>query len=479
MAALTPSRPAGSGSLGLRALLFAACVVCASPAPGAEPDTAVPDPPNAKAIRLFGEAISLVRSQYVTPLDETALTEAALRGMLASLDSHSSYMSPKEYAAFTQSLSGAFTGVGLTIGIENGEVKVVSPVDESPAARAGIQSGAVVTAIDGQPTAGLGLGEVTARLRGPKGSSVRLTIKYSDKPPTDVTLVRDVIETKSVYARSIGGFGYLRITSFEQTTPAEFDAAVARLKRDLPGMKGLVLDLRNDPGGVFDVAVAVASRLLEPGQDVGRSGKNAGEAKTIAVRPPVNVLPAVRMVVLVNSGSASCAEFLAGALEDNHRAVVVGMTSWGKGIVQTIIPLDEGRDGALSVTTVRYYTPTGRSIQRLGIVPDLQVAQSVDEVKTALDANAMRSEGTVANALDNESHLARQPPRDVEIPPEQALAPQAPQVLFAHPLPDDSDIAADFQLQRALDVLSFGGVAEAKARKPARIYPPTAGGQPP
>ena len=460
-------------SLKLNALLFtAAGVVFASAAAGAEPDAGVADPPNAKAIRLFGEAISLVRSQYVAPLDEMALTQAALKGMLASLDSHSSYMTAKEYAAFTQSLSGAFTGVGLTIGIENGEVKVVSPVDESPAARAGVPSGAIITAIDGQPTTGLSLAEATARLRGPKGSPVRLTIKYGDKPPTDVTLVRDVIKTKSVYARAIGGFGYVRITAFEQTTPAEFDAAVARLKRDLPGMKGLVLDLRNDPGGVFDVAVTVASRLLEPSQDVGRSGKNVGEAKAIPVQTPANVLPGVKIVALVNNGSASCSEFLAGALADNHRAVVVGMTTWGKGLVQTIIPLDEGREGALSVTTVRYYTPSGRPIQRLGIAPDLQVARTIDEVKTALDTATARSEGTVANALDNESHLVRQPPHDVEIPP----AAPSPPILFAHPLPDDSDIAADFQLQRALDVLTFGGVAEARAHRPARVYEAPTGG---
>jgi carboxyl-terminal processing protease len=457
-------------------LAAVAAVIWSSAAVAGDPEQTAPDPPNAKAIRVFGEAISLVRSQYVTPLDETALTAAALKGMLASLDSHSSYMSPEEYGAFSRSLNGAFTGVGLTIGIENGQVKVVTPVDESPAAQAGIQSGAVIVAIDGQPVSGLGMGEVTAKLRGPKGSSVRLTIRYGDKPATEITLVRDVIKLKSVYARPIDGFGYLRISTFEQTTPAEFDDAVAGLKRKLPDMRGLVLDLRNDPGGVFEVCEALASRLLAPGQEVGRSGKTAQTATHIPVGKPANVLPNVKIVTLVNNGSASCSEFLAGALADNHRAVTVGMTSWGKGVVQTIIPLDEGREGALAFTTVRYYTPSGRPIQRLGITPDLQVARAVDEVKTALDATKARSEGSAANSLDNESHLARDPPHDVEVPPEPASPAKPLPALFAHPLPDDADIAADFQLQRALDVLTFGGIAEAKARKPARIYQAPAGG---
>ena len=441
-----------------------------TPAAGNASEQAVPDPPDARAIRLFGEAIALVRAQYVAPVDENALVEVALKAMLGSLDGHSSYMTPKEYSALDESLRGEFGGIGLVVAVENGVAKAISPVDGGPAARAGIEAGAVITQIDGRPASGLSLGEVVSRLRGAKGTRVTLTLKQGDMPPIDVSLLRETIKLKSVHERPLGSFGYVRIVSFEASTPADFVEAIGNLKHGLPAMKGLILDLRNNPGGLFDAAVGVASPLLAPGEDIVLTGRDPREVAHASARPPANLLPGVPIVVLINNGSASSAEIVTGALQDNHRALVVGMTSWGKGLVQDILPLNDGRDGALSVTTRRYYTPSGHSIQKLGIIPDLQVARSDDEVKNAYNVASAPSEATLANALDNESHLQRQPPRAVEVPLLSAQQGRKPALLFTHAVPDDSDVAGDFQLQRAVDLLTFGSVDQARVRKPARIY---------
>jgi carboxyl-terminal processing protease len=485
-----------AGFVSVTAILLSSALLARADAPSASPPAAasfasaasVPKT-DEEALALFQRALDEVRKQYVAEYDQKTLVTAALKGLMAALDGHSAYITPSEYADFQENAQGEFGGVGLVVAVENGAVKVISPVDGAPAAHAGIESGSTITEIEGVSTAGYTLKQVVKKLRGEAGTSVKVTILTPQKEARRVELVREMIRNQTVYFRLIGDIGWIRISGFGQGTVKEFGEAIEKLTRQAPKMKGLVLDLRNNGGGFFDAAIEVASRFLSPGDIVVKSGRSAAETKAWNVRPPADLLHGVPIVVLINGGSASAAEIVAGALQDKHRARVVGMTSWGKGLVQTIIPLHDGADGALSVTTARYYTPSGRSIQKMGVVPDLQVARDATEVNVAMEAGESSSEATLANALDNESHAVRQKPQNVEIPGnparakgtegataedgtnDTAKAPQKPlPPLFAHTLVTDDDIAQDFQLQRALDVLAFGGADTARVKKPARIY---------
>lgn len=438
-----------------------------SPAPPAAQLLA--DPPDAHALRLLGEALAQVRANHVLPVDETALVQAALKGMLNTLDGHSSYLTPTEFAALGETLNAEFAGIGLVIAVENGDARAVSPVDGGPSARAGIPVGAIIREIDGQSAHGLGLPQVVARLRGAVGTPVQLTIVSGAQPPRRLTLIREVIRTTSVHWRAAGTLGYVRITNFDRRTAVDLVDALGKLRRAIPALSGVVLDLRNNPGGLFDAAVSVSSRFLPAGRIVVRKGRKIADAQAIAVEPPGDVLGGLPLAVIVNGGSASSSEIVAGALQDNQRAVIVGMTTWGKGLVQTLIPLGDGRDGALSVTAARYYTPSGRSIQKLGIVPDLAVARSEDEVRLALDASRSPSEATLARAIDNESGETRKPPLDPEIPaPQGGDASQAPP-LFASSVPSNAELLDDLQIRRAIDVLTLGGVAQARKLRPMPI----------
>jgi carboxyl-terminal processing protease len=327
-----------------------------------------------KALDLFGEVFERVRADYVSPVSDESLIENAINGMLTSLDPHSNYLSEKDFDDMKVQTRGEFGGLGIEVSMENGLVKVVSPIDDTPAARAGLKPGDLITRLDGQPVLGMTLPQAVEKMRGPVNSDIRLTIRRSGRSPFDVTLTRAEIKIQSVRSHLIDNdIGYIRVTSFSEQTDVGLDDAMKKLRQD-PGnkLKGIVLDLRNNPGGLLDQAVAVANAFLKEGEIVSTRGRHADDAQRFDARPGADVSGGLPMVVLINGGSASASEIVAGALQDHHRAVLLGTRSFGKGSVQTIIPLPG--HGAMRLTTARYYTPSGRSIQAEGIEPDIVVA---------------------------------------------------------------------------------------------------------
>ncbi|HEY4136613.1 MAG TPA: S41 family peptidase [Alphaproteobacteria bacterium] len=391
-------------------------------------------------LNLFGEVFERVRSDYVEPTDDKELIENALNGMLSALDPHSGYLNEKSFRDMQVQTRGEFGGLGIEVTQENGLIKVVSPIDDTPAARAGIQSGDLILAIDGDQVQGLSLQDAVEKMRGPVNSSIKLTVRRGTKEPFDVTLQRAVITVQSVRSHvEQNDIGYVRITSFSEQTNAGLTKAIEKLQADTKGkMRGLILDLRNNPGGLLDQAVAVSDSFLEKGEIVSTRTRRADDAQRFNARPG-DLIKGLPLVVLINSGSASASEIVAGALQDQHRAILIGTRSFGKGSVQTIIPLPG--HGAMRLTTARYYTPSGRSIQALGIDPDIQVEQLRLE---AVDDNGRPREADLKGALRNPN------------------APAAPAVTVA---PSDSNgnkdanakaVAAevqDYQLTRAIDVL--------------------------
>jgi carboxyl-terminal processing protease len=426
------------------------------------------DDADADEIALFREALDTARKTYVDPVDKKAMVNAALKGMLSSLDSHSSYMTAEEYQDFHSNAQAEFGGIGVVIAVENGIAKVVSPVEGSPSARLGIESGYTITEIDGAPTLNLSLPQIVKKLRGPIGASVNVTFLSPQKQTRRVTIVREAVKNQTVFYRMIGKVAYIRISGFSQGTAKEFDDAIAALKQKTADPAGLILDLRNNGGGFVDAAIEVSSRLLPDESVVVKTGRKPAEATPSKALPPVNQFEGVPIVAIINGGSASAAEIVAGAIKDNHRGVVIGMTSWGKGLVQTIIPLKNGEKGALSVTAARYYTPLGASIQKTGIIPDLQVARAGAEVKSALEGG--QSEATLANVPDNETRTLRQKPQHVEVPGYASKPETSAPPLFPQPVPTDDAPKTDFQMQRALDILLLGGIEAARLKKPAEIY---------
>lgn len=404
-----------------------------------------------RMLQLFGDVLAIVEQAYVVPVDNTKLIEAALSGMMTALDPHSNYLAPRDYGDLRERTEGQYSGVGLTITSEAGLVKVISPMDDGPAARAGVQAGDVISAINGQSASGLTVSQVSEKLRGDTGTSVQVTFLRDGEEPRDVTLVRDVIRIQSVTGRMEGEFGYLRIATFNENTGRELIETLERLKRENPAIKGYVLDLRNNGGGLLNAAVAVSDAFLERGEIVSQRGRRPQDIERYSARPGdlTNGLP---LVVLVNYGSASASEIVAGALKDHERATIVGLTSFGKGSVQTVIPLRGGQDGALSMTTARYYTPSGRSIQKIGIEPDLEVARTAAEARIVSRSSFIYSEAAYATALDASIGAER---KGAHTPRE---APG-----------EDFDKDTDYQLQRALDVLRAGGDLTRLAAAPEGI----------
>ena len=403
-----------------------------------------------RMLELFGDVLATVEQQYVVPVDDKKLIQAAIDGMLTSLDPHSGYLDNENFDDMRDQTRGEYGGLGLVVTTEDGAVKVVSPMDGTPAGRAGIQAGDYITAIDGQSVVGLPLNDAVKQMRGAVGSIITLTIAREKQTPFQVKLTREVIDVKSVTAKVEGDYGYIRIASFDEKTGRETRDAVRDLKTKLPKMKGLVLDLRNNPGGLVDSAVDVASAFLDGGEVVSQRGRDSKDIQRYNARPNGDLLRGVPMVVIVNNGSASASEIVAGALKDRERASIVGLTSFGKGSVQTVIPLRGGVDGALKLTTARYFTPSGQSIQKTGIIPELEVARSKEEAQLVADSATQFSEASFRNALDAEEGKTR-------------LAPHAP----AEIPPEGFDIKKDdFQLNRALDVLKTGGVQQAIALRP-------------
>ncbi|MEI6412903.1 MAG: S41 family peptidase [Pseudomonadota bacterium] len=351
-------------------------------------DTSEPLP--VKELRMLAEIFGRIKSDYVEPVTDKVLLENAIRGMLSGLDPHSSYLAPDEFKELQEGTSGEFGGLGIEIGLDEGAIKIISPIDDTPAHRAGLRPGDLIIRIDDKPVKGLGLTEAVGLMRGPPGSPVVLTIARPGlETPFKVTLVRDIIKVDSVKARLLeAGFGLLRISHFQSHTYDEMMAKLGELKKTSKGpLKGLVLDLRNNPGGTLQAAVAVSDAFLKEGKIVYTEGR-VEDSKMTFFAGPDDVLNGAPMVVLVNGGSASASEIVAGALQDHKRGILVGEPTFGKGSVQTIIPI--AGEGAIKLTTARYYTPKGRSIQAEGIVPDIALAEARLEPVKAGDVKPIK-----------------------------------------------------------------------------------------
>ncbi|WP_428151442.1 S41 family peptidase [Brevundimonas sp.] len=435
----------------MRKLLIAGAAVAALGLSGMTVASQTPRNETFRMLQLFGDVLAVIEQAYVVPVDNKKLIEAALAGMMTALDPHSNYLPPQGFEDLQERTSGEYSGVGLTITAEGGLVKVISPMDDSPAAKAGVQAGDVISAIEGQNASGLTVTQVSEKLRGAMGTSVTVTFLRDGEEPREVTLVREVIKVESVTSRMEGDFGYLRISTFNENTGRELTAAIEKIKRDHPGVKGFVLDLRNNGGGLLTAAIDVSDTFLERGEIVSQRGRKPDQIERYAARPG-DLTGGLPLVVLINYGSASASEIVAGALKDQERATLVGLTSFGKGSVQTVIPLGGGRDGALSITTARYYTPSGASIQKIGIEPDLEVARTEAEARIVSRSSFIYSEAAYATALDASIGAER---KGAHTPHE---APG-----------EDYDKDADYQLQRALDVLRAGGDLTRLAAAPAGI----------
>jgi len=347
-----------------------------------------------RELNLFGDVFERVRADYVERPDDSKLVESAINGMLAGLDPHSSYMDPKSFRDMQVQTRGEFGGLGIEVTMEDGLVKVVAPIDDTPAAKAGVMANDIITHLDDEAVQGLTLNQAVDKMRGPVNTKIKLTImrKGADKP-VDVTIVRDIIRVKSVRWHPEGGdIGYIRITQFNEQTTDGLKQAINDLNAQLGAdkIKGYVVDLRNNPGGLLDQAISVSDTFLEKGEIVSTRGRNPEETQRFNARPG-DLTKGKPLIVLINGGSASASEIVAGALQDHKRATLIGTRSFGKGSVQTIIPLGAG-NGALRLTTARYYTPSGRSIQAKGISPDIEVLQEVpDNLKAQTDSKGEAS----------------------------------------------------------------------------------------
>ncbi|HZL40815.1 MAG TPA: S41 family peptidase [Pseudolabrys sp.] len=343
-----------------------------------------------RQLNLFGDVFERVRADYVEKPDDSKLIETAINGMLAGLDPHSSYMDPKSFRDMQVQTRGEFGGLGIEVTMEDGLIKVVTPIDETPAAKAGIMANDIITQLDGEQVQGLTLNQAVEKMRGPVNTKIKLTImrKGQDKP-IEVSITRDVIRVKAVRANVEGDdVGYIRMTQFNEQTTEGLKKAItditAKVSKDK--LKGYILDLRNNPGGLLDQAISVSDAFLEKGEIVSTRGRNAEETQRFNARPG-DLTNGKPVIVLINGGSASASEIVAGALQDHKRVTVIGTRSFGKGSVQTIIPLGSG-NGALRLTTARYFTPSGRSIQAKGIVPDIEVLQDLpDDIKAKTDTS--------------------------------------------------------------------------------------------
>jgi carboxyl-terminal processing protease len=359
-------------------------------------------PANGADLGLIQDAMKQVERYYVAPVSGNELAKDALKGMLTRLDPHSDYMDQEQYQQMASVTRGQFGGIGVELTLEGKVPEVISPIDGTPAAEAGVEPGDRIVRIDAQPTTGMDVEEIVKRLRGAPGSRVTLTIARNDRSPFDVTLIRNVIRVVSVKSDlKRDNIGYARITTFTENTSAELAGAIARMKAQAQGrLNGFILDLRNDPGGLLDAAIDVTGVFLNDGVVVTTRGRNTADDHVYRAPAAGDLLRGTPVVVLINGASASAAEIVAGALQDHHRATVMGTRSFGKGSVQTIIPL-EGR-GALRLTTALYYTPSGRSIQGQGISPDIVVGVPKDQQV----ANAVIGfEGDLYRALKNAGSL--------------------------------------------------------------------------
>jgi carboxyl-terminal processing protease len=386
-------------------------------------------------LNLFGEVFERVRADYVEKPSDTALVEGAINGMVTSLDPHSRYMNDKAWREMQETTSGEFGGLGIEVTMEDGLVKVVAPIDETPAAKAGLLSGDLIAKIDGDAVQGLTLEQAVNKMKGAVNTKTKLTIIRKGKDaPFDVAITREVIRVRPVRYHTEGNdIGYIRITSFNEQTTDGLRKAIASISKEIPQDKlaGYVVDLRNNPGGLLDQAVSVSSAFLARGEVVSTRGRNPEETQRFTARGG-DLTHGKPVVMLINGGSASASEIVAGALHDHKRATLIGTRSFGKGSVQTIIPLGAG-NGALALTTARYYTPSGRSIQAQGIAPDIEVKQDVpDDMKDRTD---IRGEASMRGHLSADG--AEQTGSQSYVPPEEK---------------DDKALGAAFKFLRGVTV---------------------------
>tara|TARA_B100000029_G_scaffold479013_1_gene525644 strand:- start:1365 stop:2552 length:1188 start_codon:yes stop_codon:yes gene_type:complete len=385
---------------------------------------------------MFGDVFERVRAEYVEEVEDSALIEAAIQGMLSSLDPHSTFLSADAYGEMQVNTKGEFGGLGIEVTMEGGVVKVVSPIDDTPAHRAGIQPGDLIIGIDGEQVFGLTLGEAVDRMRGPVQSEIIVTVKREGiEQPFDVSIIRDIIRIRSVKARAEEDVAVIRITSFNEQTDGGVERAMKNLLLEIgQDLQGVVIDLRNNPGGLLDQAISVSDAFLDKGEIVSTRGRGSRGGQRFNARSG-DIAEGLPIVVLINGGSASASEIVAGALQDHKRAIILGTRSFGKGSVQTIIPLPG--EAAMRLTTARYYTPSGRSIQATGIEPDIFVEAGTIEI--ASDSERRR-EGDLRGRLDSESG-------DSEVN-------NGPEGTGDQVLDDEREkTLLDYQMQRALDLI--------------------------
>ena len=355
-----------------------------------------------KQLNLFGDVFQRVQEQYVEEVTDKELIESAISGMLQSLDPHSSYLSAESYKDMQVKTKGTFGGLGIEITMEDGVVKVVSPIDETPAALAGMQSGDLIIGINGESIRGLSINDAVSQLRGPIGSNVTITVVRNKQEPFELVIKRDIIKIRSVRHNIINNVGYIRLTTFSETTTEGMKNSIKKIQGELgKKFQGLILDLRNNPGGLLNQSISVSDSFLDRGEIVSTKGRKNGDASRVFAKKG-DVINGKPLVVLINSGSASASEIVAGALKDHSRAIIIGTRSFGKGSVQSIIPLPG--NGAMRLTTSRYYTPSGVSIQAKGIEPDIQVEAGVTNIKEK--DTKIRREENLRGALDKKKPKA-------------------------------------------------------------------------
>jgi carboxyl-terminal processing protease len=405
-----------------------------------------------RLLNLFGDVFERIRAEYVEPVNDRDVIENAINGMLQGLDPHSSYMNPRSFRDMQVQTRGEFGGLGIEVTMENGFVKVISPIDETPAARAGVRPGDLITHLNGNSVQGLTLQEAVDQMRGERGTALRITIRREgEQRPIEMSITRDVIRPQVVRFRLEGNdIGYIRVTSFNEQTEVGLRRAVAALRQQAgQNLRGLVLDMRNNPGGLLEQAIQVSDDFLEQGEIVSTRARRQEDAQRWNARPG-DIAQGLPIVVLINSGSASASEIVAGALQDHRRAVVMGTRSFGKGSVQTVMPLPG--NGAIRLTTARYYTPSGRSIQATGIEPDIEVLGG------RADANAPSRdrEADLRRALRQQGQ-GQPAPQSASIPPLNLPAGVAERVqrqpAEGTPAFDAARPETDFQLQQALRLL--------------------------
>ncbi|MDE0809881.1 MAG: S41 family peptidase [Alphaproteobacteria bacterium] len=390
-------------------------------------------PDTYRQLNLFGDVFERVRAEYVEEVSDQELIEAAINGMLTSLDPHSNFLTSKNYSDMRVQTKGEFGGLGIEVTMENGVVKVVSPIDDTPASRAGLEPGDLITHLDGDTVQGLTLGQAVERMRGPVDSKIVLSVRRKSAKPFDVTIQRATIKIRSVRYEAVGDVGYVRITTFNEQTTSGLQNGVAALSSELGDkLAGFVIDLRNNPGGLLDQAISVSDSFLEKGEIVSTRGRDPNDASRVHATAG-DVTDGKPVVVLINGGSASASEIVAGALQDHRRAIILGTQSFGKGSVQTIVPLPG--NVAMRLTTARYYTPSGRSIQKTGISPDIIVPTAKIE---KFDSAKRRRETDLRNALESAGTTERKDAPKVKPAARKSVKEQAEE---------------DYQLARAVDLL--------------------------